>query len=181
MNRRGFTLLELLVALTLAAIAMAMAYQLFAAAAEGARRLSQADRRSVRQANAHRWLDDAWRNLEVGTAEAGGFDGAPAEASFSSWLLTAHGWPERRRVTLMHDGEALRARWGAAEVTLVEGVAGVEFDYLLEPGADARWVRAWVSPASAPLAVRMRLHRRRTGPAGTPRIDTLLFLVKARG
>jgi hypothetical protein len=67
-------------------------------------------------------------------------------------------------------------------VVLIDSVADVALDYLLEPGLDARWVGEWVSPLSAPLAVRMRI--RRAGnetrePGGV--VDTLLFLIKERG
>ena len=51
----------------------------------------------------------------------------------------------------------------------------VRFDYLLVPGADARWVMEWHSQVSAPLAVRVTLSH--TGGE----VDTMLYLVKPRG
>ena len=58
----------------------------------------------------------------------------------------------------------------------------LQFDYLLEPGAESRWVREWVSPVSAPVAVRMRIAKAGCGKrdAGCV-VDTLLFLIKERG
>ena len=75
------------------------------------------------------------------------------------------GWLERRRVELRVENGVF-AGWS--------GVSGVAFDYLLEPGAHAAWVREWISPVSAPVAVRVRIAR---GAA----VDTLLFIVGPRG
>lgn len=89
------------------------------------------------------------------------------------------------------------ARWrnGALDsvtVTLAEGwvvaqtrrdtlrlMRGAELnaEYLLEPGADAAWMKGWQSPVSAPLAVRLRI--RRGDDAGV--VDTLLFAIGPRG
>jgi hypothetical protein len=63
-------------------------------------------------------------------------------------------------------------------VILREDVASLALDYLLEPGADTRWVRQWLSPVSAPVAVRLRLEI--VGP-GKLSVDTLLFLIGERG
>jgi prepilin-type N-terminal cleavage/methylation domain-containing protein len=181
MNRRGFTLIELLVALTLAAVAMTMAHRLFAAAADGTRALQEAHRRNARNANVVRWLEVAWRNLEVGTAQAGGFEGKADQATFTTWLLAADGWAEPHRITLDVRRGVLQARWEGDTMPLARDVLAVEFDYLLEPGADARWVRGWESPVSAPVAVRMRVHRAVLDAGRPAHTDTLLFLVKARG
>jgi hypothetical protein len=51
----------------------------------------------------------------------------------------------------------------------------VTFEYLLEYGAQARWVQEWHSPASAPLAVRLRLQ------ADSGAVDTLMLVIGPRG
>src|SRR5438105_2612900 len=66
-------------------------------------------------------------------------------------------------------------------IALADSIASLDFDYLLEPGAESRWVRVWVSPVSAPLAVRMRVERPGKGEGGRVVTDTLLFLIKERG
>ena len=67
-------------------------------------------------------------------------------------------------------------------IALRDVVRDVEFDYLLEPGAESRWVREWVSPVSAPVAVRMRITKAENGKWETGNaVDTLLFLIKERG
>jgi prepilin-type N-terminal cleavage/methylation domain-containing protein len=179
----GFTLIEVVVALTIGALVVLVANQLFAAVAERGRTLITARTTLDRAANARRWLAAAFLSLDVGTDGAGGFDGRPDHTGFFTWLLTADGWFERQQVTLSADQGYLRAAiTPGTPIALVDSVTAVEFDYLLEPGAESRWVREWVSPVSAPLAVRMRIAR-----AGCEMradqcvVDTLLFLIKERG
>ena len=63
-----------------------------------------------------------------------------------------------------------------------DSVTDAGFDYLLEPGVESRWVREWVSPVSAPVAIRVRVTRG-LGMGDERRVvtDTLLFLIKERG
>ena len=180
---RGFTLIELLVALTIGALVVLVAHQLFAAVAERGRTLIVARTALDRAVNARRWLAATFLSLDVGTDGAGGFDGQPDHAAFSTWLLTPDGWFERRQVTLSADQGQLRAAvTPGAPIALVDSVTDVQFDYLLEPGAESRWVREWVSPVSAPVAVRMRIAKAgcEMRDAGCV-VDTLLFLIKERG
>jgi len=179
----GFTLIEVLVALTIGALVVLVAHQLFAAVAERGRTLIAARTALDRAANARRWLTSTFLSLDVGTDGAGGFDGRPDHVVFSTWLLMPDGWFERRQVTLNAEHGHLRAAVNpGAPIALVDSVTGVEFDYLIEPGAESRWVREWVSPVSAPLAVRMRIAK-----AGCEMRDaecavvTLLFLIRERG
>src|SRR5205814_2738863 len=88
----GFTLIEVLVALTIGAIVVLLAHELFGAVAERGRTLTSARTALDRSANAHRWLDATFLSLDVGTDGAGGFDGRADQATFSTWLLTADGW-----------------------------------------------------------------------------------------
>ena len=94
--------------------------------------------------------------------------------TFSSRLPTEYGWAERRAVTLGVDGGQFTGRPGADAPIVLARATGVAFDYLLEPGADSRWVGTWSSPVSAPLAVRVRLSH----DGG---VDTALYLIKGRG
>ena len=158
---------------------MLIAHELFVAAAGGSRTLTVLQGQSARRANAVRWLGEAWRHLEVGTSEAGGFTGGPHAASFSTWALTADGWAERRQIRVAQGEGVVYARTERDSFVLIAQVTALEFDYLLEPGADSRWVRTWESPVSAPIAVRMRISRR--AGDGRRATDTLLFLVKSRG
>ncbi len=182
-DRQGFTLIEVIVAVTIGALVVLVAYQLFAAVTERGRTLIAARRSLDRAVNARRWLAATFLSLDVGTDGAGGFDGRVDHATFSTWLLTADGWFERREVTLSAEERHLRAAvTPGTPIALMDSVTDLQLDYLLEPGAESRWVREWVSPVSAPVAVRVRIARAgcETRDAGCV-VDTLLFVIKERG
>src|SRR2546430_2699287 len=182
-DRRGFALVEVLVALTIGAVVILLAHQLFAGVADRGRTLTEARTALDRAANARRWLEATFLSLDVGTEGASGFEGRPVHAAFTTCLLTPDGWFERRIVSLARQDDRLVATVTPGQaIALSDGVTDLAFDYLLEPGAEARWVREWVSPVSAPVAVRMRLTRGRgTGDGERVVTDTLLFLIKERG
>ena len=182
-DQRAFTLIEVLVALTIGAVVVLLAHQLFGAVAERGRMLAMTRAALDRSANARRWLDATFLSLDVGTEGASGFEGRLDHARFSAWLLTPDGWFERRQVTLSAEQGRLRATvTPGTPIALVDSVADVQFEYLLEPGAESRWVREWVSPVSAPVAVRMRVTNVGNGKRDTGNVvDTLLFLIKERG
>ncbi|HVH66648.1 MAG TPA: prepilin-type N-terminal cleavage/methylation domain-containing protein [Gemmatimonadales bacterium] len=183
-GERGFTLIEILIALAIGAFVVLVAHELFASVAERGRTLTTARLTLDRSANARRWLAGAFLSLDVGTEGAGGFEGRPDHVAFSTWLLTPDGWFERRTVSLARDNGRLVASVPPGEpVSLTDSVADLAVDYLLEPGAESRWVREWVSPVSAPLAVRLRIARTGKGQVATGNavVDTLLFLIKERG
>jgi prepilin-type N-terminal cleavage/methylation domain-containing protein len=171
----GFTLVEVLVAVVVTGLIALLAHQLFAAAVDGANRLAGARRQLDRQSNARDFLRDAFLALDVADG-AHAFDGDPARLTFSTWLPVSDGWNERRTVVLGLEGPRLTAEVdGLAPLVLADSVAALSLDYLLTPGAEARWAMQWHSPVSAPLAVRVRVTR----AAGA--CDTVLYLVKARG
>ena len=182
-DRRGFTLIEVIVALTIGALVVLVAHQLFAAVADRGRTLIEAQTTLDRRANARRWLEATFLSLDVGTDGAGGFDGRPDHAVFSTWLVTSDGWFERRQVTLSAEqGRLWAAVTPGTQIALIDSVTDLQLDYLLEPGAESRWVREWVSPVSAPVAVRVRIAKAgcEMRDAGCV-VDTLLFLIKERG
>ena len=182
-DRRGFTLIEVVVALTIGALVVLVAHQLFAAVAERGRTLIAARTALDRAVNARRWLGATFLSLDVGTEGAGGFEGRPDHVVFSTWLLTPDGWFERGQVTLSAEQGQLRAAvTPGTSIALVDSVTDLQLDYLLEPGAESRWVHEWASPVSAPVAVRMRITKAGNGKWETANaVDTLLFLIKERG
>ena len=172
-RRGGFTLVEVMVAVAIASLVMFTAYRVFIGVGDGAKALVVVREELDRSANARRWLKATFLSLEPP------FEGRVDRATFTSWQLGAGGWFEPRVVTLAQGGHDFLATSGNQRLLLADGVVAVAFDYLLEPGADTKWVEGWVSPVSAPLAVRLRITgcgRRDAGCA-----DTLLFLVKERG
>lgn len=171
----GFTLLEVLIALAISGIVVLLAHRLFAAAADAARTVEDTRAALDREANARRWLQAAALSLDVGQQAGDGFEGRADRLAFSTWLETPEGWFARRRVALGLDSRGFIAAVDQTDtLVLADDVHTVAFDYLLEPGADTKWVREWISPVSAPLAIRLRLGNRAW-------VDTLLILVKERG
>ncbi|MGH7754647.1 MAG: PulJ/GspJ family protein [Gemmatimonadales bacterium] len=181
---RGFTLIEVMVALTVSSVVVLLAQRLFSGMIDGVRQAAEARAALDREVNARRWLKSAFLSLEVGTPTSGGFEGRPSAVTFGTWQMTPGGWLEGRRIALRRDGPELRA----GDLVLAGGVRAVDLDYLLDPGLDSRWVREWISPVSAPLAVRVRIEWEEGGGSGEWGVgtkgqvtDTLLFLVKGRG
>jgi prepilin-type N-terminal cleavage/methylation domain-containing protein len=182
MNARGgsgFTLVEVLVALIVTALVALIAHGIFGAALDSARELRTARGSLDREVNSGRLLASAFLSLDVGE-DAGPFEGRSDRVEFTSWLPTPDGWWERSRVRLRADGGKLLYEAGSAPaIELSDSVVDLHVDYLLEPGAAARWVGNWTSAVSAPLAVRLRLLR--VPQTGRQVSDTVLFLIGGRG
>lgn len=175
----GFTLVEIMVALTLSALVVLLAHRVFTGVVDGAGRLGEARLALDREANARRFLQEAFGSLDVGSEGAGGFAGRAERVEFATWQRVPEGWLERRQLTIGVEGGGFAARAAASDlVVLRDSVDRVEFDYLLEPGANAAWVREWISPVSAPVAVRVRVHGARSREHGA--VDTLLVLIGPR-
>lgn len=178
-SSQGFTLLEVLVALIVAGTVALLAHQLFSVAVGASAGLGTRRASLDRTANASRFLAAAFLSLDVGEKGAIGFEGRQDEMRFATWLQTADGWFELQPLSLSLKSQKLTARVaGGGALMLSDSVASIGFDYLLTPGEEARWVREWVSPVSAPLAVRLRVTRH----LGTRVVsDTAIYLIKGRG
>jgi hypothetical protein len=183
-------LIELLVALTLTGLIVLLAHAVLAEVSDTAARARTVTHDLDRTGNRRAWLRRAFANVTVGSAPMRGFDGrdgtdgpAAREADRITFFTRIPDDGERR-VRVWLAGDALLAEVGwppgprdATPDTLVvaEGLRGFGADFLIEYGAEAPWVREWVSPVSAPIAVRLRLE----GADG--RADTLLLHVGTRG
>lgn len=193
MGTNGFTIIEIMVALTLGALVVLLVHRLFTGIADGAAHLDAARRALAREANARRWLAEAFGSLAVGEG-AGPFGGREHEVEFSSWQRNERGWLLRTPIRLQLAGHEFVATSGEREITLRDSVAALAFDYLLEsgdvatgdtaataPGERAQFVREWMSPVSAPVAVRIRIAYEGRVRSEAGRVDTLLVLIGPRG
>jgi prepilin-type N-terminal cleavage/methylation domain-containing protein len=172
---RGFTIIEVLVALTLSSFVVVLGHRVFSGIIDGSARVGEVRASLDSEMNARRRLTRLIGSLEVGPTEADAFRGEPTSVSFTAWDRDANGWNIRRRLTLQRvESELIASGLDVSAVSLASDVRAMTVDYLLEPGAEARWVKRWSSAATAPLAMRLRLTRV-TGA------DTLLLIIGARG
>lgn len=175
--RAGFTLIEVMVALMLSALVVLLAHEIFSGVVDGVGRLDAARATLDRRSNARRWLIEAFGSLQAGVDSAGPFEGHPDHVGFATWQQVAPSGLRRERILMRQVGPTLMAQTGDGTVSLADSVSQVGFDYLLEPGANTTWAREWLSPVSAPLAVRLRITY-----VGSPvRADTLLLVIGGRG
>jgi len=174
---RGFTLIEVIVALTIGSAVVLMVHQAFGAMIDASARLDAARVNHTQQMHAREALEAAFGSLEIGFPGTAGFEGDPDRVAFSSEGRGdgGTGGPEvAGLVTIGVAGDWLVLRRAGHPDSLVPATS-VGFDYLLSYGAQATWVQSWHSPASAPLAVRMRLLH------GDASADTLFLLIGPRG
>jgi prepilin-type N-terminal cleavage/methylation domain-containing protein len=177
MTSRGFTLVELLVALTVSGLVLLVGGAALRATVSASQDIGRTSIADLTAPNRARWLRRAVASLEVGLPGDVPFDGEPERVRFSAYLLTPRGWWERQAVELTSADGRLVARVGSEVVVLADSLAEVGFDYLVLPGIDSRWTRRWQSPTSCPQAIRLRL-----GWLDSARTaDTLLLLVGDRG
>jgi len=158
-----------------------MVHQAFGSVLDASGKLDEARAEHGRRMHAREMLETAFGSLEIGFAGTAGFEGDPERVRFSTEGRGDEGTEGRgdggakgRTVAVGVEDRWLVMRDRGRADTLTQATA-VGFDYLLSYGAQATWVQSWHSPASAPLAVRMRL-RLVDGS-----VDTLLLVIGPRG
>ena len=169
MTRRGFTLLELLVAIVLTGVVALLVYGAVRAASDTEARLVTSRRHWQSQRGMRALLEDAVRNarpptraggaafsLEVATSSAGvpqdrltfvtrgGFPPLTADAD---WRVTIEATPAGLTASAIPLGVRTPERLAA----LLPGVSGLEVR-VLAPGA-TEWNRQWAFPGTFPRAV----------------------------
>ena len=176
-GERGFTLVEMLVALVLASLLMV-------AVVSGLRTMVEAERRQaalLASAGRTEAVDRAFRALVEGAS--GNYSGDARTLAFEGQLpASAAGHLRRARieigvedgrlvarwVALLRDGEGLEVRGTAV---LFERVSGHQFSYLasVDPAAPARWADRLQGNA-VPRLIRLRLSDAERGPGTWPDI-----------
>lgn len=183
MSRRshaaGFTLIEILAAMLIGVLLLGAIDRVAGITARLSGDLARTRETNDRRRNAERWLRSAIESIDTGSPGAAAFDGGPTRLRCSALRPDENGWFQRAVVDLgVSDGQLVLAE-GERRIVLADSVEAFEIDYLLEPGANTRWVRSWSSPTSAPLALRARIYRHGAGAATAA--DTLLLVIGERG
>ncbi len=176
--RRGFTLIEVMVALVVAAFATLAMHRIWSQLTDGATRLERAEAAFTSEQVGLRWLQDALASMEAGIDSSAPFFGDSRQLTCATWVMLPGGWPGRTSLSLSVVDSTLIGRTPLGPQPLIGSVAAVRFSYLLGMGTDAVWVSQWESPVTVPAAVRIELLRLL---AGSPVSDTIVGAVGARG
>jgi prepilin-type N-terminal cleavage/methylation domain-containing protein len=179
-ERRGFTLVEVLVALTVGAVIVLGARLMLEAVGDGTQRVTRQAQRTDRDANAERVLRAVVAALEVSEAEGRTFGGDEREARFTSWCDTPGGWKELCTVTLairVDDarngagaGALVLTLSGGAPLSIRAGFTYGELRYLADARDAGEWFTSWDAGISMPIAIGAIVDR-----------DTLIFKIGVRG
>ena len=177
--RRGFTLVEVMVALVVGAVVLTSARALFVEIAAGVGRVTSQAREADETANAERLLRALTVRLEVGTDSTRQFGGDERAAHFTSWCDMPSGWQERCPVTISFDTldgrVALRmVHGGRASVVVVRGLSDGSLRYLGTAADGGTWFRSWGTGPTAPLAIGAICRT-------DARVDTLILRIGERG
>ena len=174
-RRAGFTLIELVVAIAIASMAMLFARSLLEELADDAERIVKHASDSDEAANGEHLLRELVGRLEVGTDDSTRFGGHERAARFTSWCEMPSGWLERCRVTLALAEKGrepvLVAALSTGEILVLRrGFVFGELRYLADPARGGSWFKSWGGSVTSPLAIGVILDA-----------DTLILRIGERG
>lgn len=157
--RGGFTLLEVIVAITVGAMVAVAAHQLLAAVADTTDLIPRTANAANAARNRERLLRDLVAGVEVGADTTQRFDGERASVQFDSWCRVAAAWLERCKVRLelipVAEGIALEASGVGRRGRLATHKAPARIMYLRTAANGGVWLPRWGRAISAPLAIRI--------------------------
>jgi prepilin-type N-terminal cleavage/methylation domain-containing protein len=176
MNRPGMTLLEVLVGLTVASVALALGFGALTALSDNGDRARMAAEAAItdaaKRAVLSDWLTQA-RLRPDGGGEFRGIDGVledhgDARLTFATTAATVLGLHETRVELFIDRDETTPERGlvvnlsddrGAMQhrVVLAEGATGLSARYLSGIPGDERWLPSWISSTVLPRAIELRL------------------------
>jgi len=157
-ERRGFTLLELLVALAIAGFVVAGARGVLEGLAAYAGRAATQSRHGDAVANGERLARRIVRQLALREDSDVSFDGRAHDARFVSWCDAAGGWQEpcdvRLAVVRRADGVGVIMYLSTGDSLIVRAKAAAGRLIYLASAEDAgSWRDAWAESMTTPLAV----------------------------
>jgi prepilin-type N-terminal cleavage/methylation domain-containing protein len=158
-RRRGFTLIELMVAIMLSGIVLLGARALWESLAGSVDRLRTQATAERRDMNGERLLRSLVGRLEVGTDQSHEFAGDESHAQFTTWCDMPAGWQERCDAVIAIEpdssaGLRLVARLSTGDVVALErGFSTGTLRYLNDPIGGGVWFRIWGHGITAPLAI----------------------------
>lgn len=156
--RGGFTLLEVMVALVIAAGVALAARAMLLRMADDAARVTAAAEAADRAANGERTVRAAIDRLEQSMPDSVRFRGGPRAARFVTWCDVPAGWQERCEATLgivdLDGGKALVLTLATGEmVAWRRDLPAARLRYLREAGGGGAWADAWDSDVTTPVGI----------------------------
>ena len=171
MNRRGFTLIEVLVALTLAGLGVAIAAGMVASATDALDVMLRESKRVEAEAAGLLWLADASFAAEAIPRPDHAFRGRSDSLRYRSKLPVAIGWSEPTTVEAVFAAGRLTVVTSELTYVFADSMVASAFDYLADLGSASPWLPRWESATAAPIAIRWRRE------LADGRGDTTLFFV----
>jgi prepilin-type N-terminal cleavage/methylation domain-containing protein len=173
--RRGVTLIELMVSVTVAGLAILAARYLIETIDDAGTTLSAFALRTDRVANGDRFLRALLSRAEVSSDSLRRFRGDSAAVSFDTWCEAPAGWLERCRVILTInagvDSSAVTSIMPTAIVLHLVTVGGTAvFRYVTRDSTGIRRLDNWGRSITAPYAVFIESAN-----------DTLVLIIGDRG
>lgn len=155
--RRGFTLVEVVVALAISALVILSGRMLLESLGDAADRIDRAARDGDGDANGERLLRALVGQIDVGSKGAT-FGGDEQSAQFTSWCQSPRGWRERCRITLaIEEANAAPVLTtmlpGNDRVVLYRAAHTLRLRYLVDPSAGGTWFINWGGGLLAPRAI----------------------------
>ena len=155
-DRAGFTLIEVLVALVLSVLVVSGARALLDGLAAQATRTvglaASGDSVAASTWSFHRVVG----SLAIPASDSLVFDGTATSARFTSWCPVPGGWEERCRVVLTalpNEQTGARLSFSTGEAFVLRTGARTSLRYLSSAADGGRWATEWHSTIAPPLGV----------------------------
>lgn len=159
-RRTGFTLVEVMVALTLSAIVLLGAREVIDTLARRSTTSDRADREHAMRVNGERLLRELVLDSRAGTEPRATFGGVTSALVWDTWCRTPQGWKERCRIDLAVRsstdglGFALVATGpDAIEIEVVRDERPPRLVFLEDARHGGRWSATWGPATVRPVAV----------------------------
>jgi prepilin-type N-terminal cleavage/methylation domain-containing protein len=154
MSQRGFTLIEVTVALVIGGLALSAAAALLAGLGQRADQIRAVGAREDRDANGERLLRALWGNVQARRDSAHSVTGDSTAVTFASLCETVEGWlrPCDARLSVRRTGAAFqfllelssRDTQSTTTVSLWSGNSGpARLRYLRDAASGGTWLTSW--------------------------------------
>jgi prepilin-type N-terminal cleavage/methylation domain-containing protein len=181
-KRRGFTLLEVLVALAIGGVAIMGARMLLEAVNAHAVRVAAAARQADADSNTELMLRSVLARTSTDGDSAARFDGTTEEVRFPTRCNVPSGWQERCDARLAVEAPGMAGQVGVVlelstgeRVVVRRGLSSASLVYLATAVDGGRWTPAWRSAITPPSAMALVFR------GADARVDTMIVRIGSGG